>query len=86
MNLAGFRADVLSGPDHLHRDLATRLKELQEYRRPYRDAQAEPDLESFPPARRRAPDNLKASTTPTNKVSATVLEVTAPQSALTTHR
>ena len=61
--------DVLSGPAHLHRDLATRLSELQEYRRPYLDAQAEPDIESFPPARRRAPDNLKASTTPTNKIN-----------------
>jgi len=61
--------DVLSGPAHLHRDLATKLGELQEYRRPYLDAQAEPDIESFPPARRRAPDNLKASTTPTNKVN-----------------
>jgi galactofuranosylgalactofuranosylrhamnosyl-N-acetylglucosaminyl-diphospho-decaprenol beta-1,5/1,6-galactofuranosyltransferase len=61
--------DVLSGPAHLHRDLATRLSELQEYRRPYLDAQAQPDIESFPPARRRAPDNLKASTTPTNKVN-----------------
>jgi galactofuranosylgalactofuranosylrhamnosyl-N-acetylglucosaminyl-diphospho-decaprenol beta-1,5/1,6-galactofuranosyltransferase len=61
--------DVLSGPAHLHRDLATRLSELQEYRRPYTDAQAEPDIESFPPARRRAPDNLKTSTTPTNKVN-----------------
>ena len=61
--------DVLSGPAHLHRDLATRLSELQEYRRPYRDAQAEPDIESFPPARRKAPDNLKASTTPTNKIN-----------------
>jgi galactofuranosylgalactofuranosylrhamnosyl-N-acetylglucosaminyl-diphospho-decaprenol beta-1,5/1,6-galactofuranosyltransferase len=61
--------DVLSGPAHLHRDLATRLSELQEYRRPYLDAQAEPDLESFPPPRRRAPDNLKASSTPTNKIN-----------------
>jgi len=61
--------DVLSGPPHLHRDLATRLSQLREYRRPYLDAQAEPDIESFPPARRRAPDNLKASTTPTNKVN-----------------
>ena len=61
--------DVLSGPDHLHRDLATKRKELQEYRGPYRDAQAAPDLESFPPARRRAADNLKALTTPTNKVN-----------------
>ena len=61
--------DVLSGPAHLHRDLAAKLSDLQEYRRPYADAQAERDIESFPPARRRAPDNLKASTTPTNKIN-----------------
>jgi galactofuranosylgalactofuranosylrhamnosyl-N-acetylglucosaminyl-diphospho-decaprenol beta-1,5/1,6-galactofuranosyltransferase len=61
--------DVLSGPDHLHRDLATRLADLQEYRRRYHDAQGSPELESFPPPRRKAPDNLKAATTPTNKVN-----------------
>ncbi len=59
--------DVLSGPAHLHRDLATRLSELREYRRQFSDAQAASDLESFPPPRRKAPDNLKTSTTPTNK-------------------
>jgi galactofuranosylgalactofuranosylrhamnosyl-N-acetylglucosaminyl-diphospho-decaprenol beta-1,5/1,6-galactofuranosyltransferase len=61
--------DVLSGPGHLHRELPTRLKELREHRLRFTDAQAAADLESFPPARRRAPDNLKASTTPTNKVN-----------------
>jgi galactofuranosylgalactofuranosylrhamnosyl-N-acetylglucosaminyl-diphospho-decaprenol beta-1,5/1,6-galactofuranosyltransferase len=61
--------DVLSGPAHLHRELATKLKELQRYRGQYHDAQGKPDLESFPPPRRRAPDNLKASTTPTNKIN-----------------
>jgi galactofuranosylgalactofuranosylrhamnosyl-N-acetylglucosaminyl-diphospho-decaprenol beta-1,5/1,6-galactofuranosyltransferase len=61
--------DVLSGPAHLHRDLATRLKELQQQRRLYHDGQGEPDLEAFPPPRRKAPDNVKASTTPTNKVN-----------------
>jgi galactofuranosylgalactofuranosylrhamnosyl-N-acetylglucosaminyl-diphospho-decaprenol beta-1,5/1,6-galactofuranosyltransferase len=61
--------DVLAGPDHLHRELATKRQELQDYRSGYNDAQMEPDLESFPPARRRAPDNLKASTTPTNKIN-----------------
>ncbi|HLX48139.1 MAG TPA: glycosyltransferase [Streptosporangiaceae bacterium] len=59
--------DVLSGPDHLHRDLATRLAELQEFRKSYPDAQSKADLESYPPPRRKAPDNVKANTTPTNK-------------------
>jgi galactofuranosylgalactofuranosylrhamnosyl-N-acetylglucosaminyl-diphospho-decaprenol beta-1,5/1,6-galactofuranosyltransferase len=61
--------DVLSGPDHLFRELASKLPQLQEHRRGYNDAQSEPDLETFPPARRKAPDNLKASTTPTNKIN-----------------
>jgi galactofuranosylgalactofuranosylrhamnosyl-N-acetylglucosaminyl-diphospho-decaprenol beta-1,5/1,6-galactofuranosyltransferase len=59
--------DVLAGPAQLHRELATKLKELQQHRREYHDGQSEPDLESFPPPRRKAPDSLKASTTPTNK-------------------
>ena len=58
--------DVLAGPGQLHRDLATKRPQLEEMRRQYTDAQTEADLEAFPPARRRAPDNLKASTTPTN--------------------
>jgi galactofuranosylgalactofuranosylrhamnosyl-N-acetylglucosaminyl-diphospho-decaprenol beta-1,5/1,6-galactofuranosyltransferase len=61
--------DVLSGPDHLHRELSTRLKELQQHRRLYHDGQGEPDLASFPPPRRKAPDNVKAKTTPTNKIN-----------------
>jgi galactofuranosylgalactofuranosylrhamnosyl-N-acetylglucosaminyl-diphospho-decaprenol beta-1,5/1,6-galactofuranosyltransferase len=59
--------DVLAGPGQLHRDLAVKLPQLQQTRGKYDDAQAEADLEAFPPARRRAPDNLKASTTPTNR-------------------
>ncbi|HEV2451791.1 MAG TPA: glycosyltransferase [Streptosporangiaceae bacterium] len=59
--------DLLSGPDHLHRGLGTRQGELQEFRRGFIDAQAQAGLENFPPPRRKAPDNVKASTTPTNK-------------------
>jgi galactofuranosylgalactofuranosylrhamnosyl-N-acetylglucosaminyl-diphospho-decaprenol beta-1,5/1,6-galactofuranosyltransferase len=61
--------DVLSGPGHLHRDLATKRQQLLETRSRFSDAQSKPDLESFPPARRKAPDNLKAATTPTNPVN-----------------
>jgi galactofuranosylgalactofuranosylrhamnosyl-N-acetylglucosaminyl-diphospho-decaprenol beta-1,5/1,6-galactofuranosyltransferase len=61
--------DVLSGPAHLHRELPTKLQELQEFRRQFSDAQTAADIESFPPARRKAPDNVKASTTPTNKIN-----------------
>jgi galactofuranosylgalactofuranosylrhamnosyl-N-acetylglucosaminyl-diphospho-decaprenol beta-1,5/1,6-galactofuranosyltransferase len=47
--------DVLSGPDHLHRDLPVRLAQLQEFRRGFPDAQSQPDPEDFPPPRQRKP-------------------------------
>jgi len=59
--------DVLTGPAHLHRDLLTKLKQLRELRVRFTDAQDAADIESFPPPRRRAPDALKDSTTPTNR-------------------
>jgi galactofuranosylgalactofuranosylrhamnosyl-N-acetylglucosaminyl-diphospho-decaprenol beta-1,5/1,6-galactofuranosyltransferase len=61
--------DVLSGPAHLHRDIGTKLRQLRELRTRFTDAQDSADIESFPPPRRKAPDNLKANTTPTNKVN-----------------
>ncbi len=61
--------DVLTGPDHLHRELGTKLKQLREYRLEFPDAQGAADIESFPPARRRAPEAVKDSTTPTNRVN-----------------
>jgi galactofuranosylgalactofuranosylrhamnosyl-N-acetylglucosaminyl-diphospho-decaprenol beta-1,5/1,6-galactofuranosyltransferase len=59
--------DVLSGPAHLHRDIKTKMKQLRELRAQYPDAQDAADIESFPPPRRRAPEAVKESTTPTNK-------------------
>jgi galactofuranosylgalactofuranosylrhamnosyl-N-acetylglucosaminyl-diphospho-decaprenol beta-1,5/1,6-galactofuranosyltransferase len=59
--------DVLSGPAHLHREIGTKLKQLREFRARFTDAQDAADIESFPPARRRAPEAVKSSTTPTNK-------------------
>jgi galactofuranosylgalactofuranosylrhamnosyl-N-acetylglucosaminyl-diphospho-decaprenol beta-1,5/1,6-galactofuranosyltransferase len=61
--------DVLTGPGHLHREIGTKLPQLRELRGGYRDAADAADIESFPPPRRRAPDELKYSTTPTNKVN-----------------
>jgi galactofuranosylgalactofuranosylrhamnosyl-N-acetylglucosaminyl-diphospho-decaprenol beta-1,5/1,6-galactofuranosyltransferase len=61
--------DVLTGPGHMHREIATKLPQLREVRAPYTDAKADADLESFPPPRRKAPDELKHSTTPTNKLN-----------------
>jgi galactofuranosylgalactofuranosylrhamnosyl-N-acetylglucosaminyl-diphospho-decaprenol beta-1,5/1,6-galactofuranosyltransferase len=60
--------DVLSGPDHLHRELSTKIGQLRQLRTQYQDARHEPDLESFPPPRHRAPDQLKHKTTPASKV------------------
>jgi galactofuranosylgalactofuranosylrhamnosyl-N-acetylglucosaminyl-diphospho-decaprenol beta-1,5/1,6-galactofuranosyltransferase len=59
--------DVLRGPAHLHAEIGTKLAQLREFRLQYADAQGEADLDSFPPPRRRAPEAVKASTTPTNK-------------------
>jgi galactofuranosylgalactofuranosylrhamnosyl-N-acetylglucosaminyl-diphospho-decaprenol beta-1,5/1,6-galactofuranosyltransferase len=61
--------DVLSGPEHLHRDLATKMAGLRALRAGYADAQAAADLDAFPPPRRKPPDNLKAATTPTSKIT-----------------
>jgi len=59
--------DVLSGPEHLHREIGTKLPQLKELRQQYADARGEADLESFPPPRRRAPEAVKDSTSPTNR-------------------
>jgi galactofuranosylgalactofuranosylrhamnosyl-N-acetylglucosaminyl-diphospho-decaprenol beta-1,5/1,6-galactofuranosyltransferase len=59
--------DVLSGPAHLHRDIGTKMRQLRELRAQYPDAQEAADIESFPPPRRRAPEAVKDSMTPTNK-------------------
>jgi len=61
--------DVLSGPDHLHREIGTKLKQLRECQQQFTDARNAADLESFPPPRRRAPEAVRDSTTPTNKLN-----------------
>jgi len=61
--------DVLTGPAHLHRDLLTKMRQLRELRARFTDAQDAADIESFPPPRRRAPDAMKDSLTPTNKLN-----------------
>jgi galactofuranosylgalactofuranosylrhamnosyl-N-acetylglucosaminyl-diphospho-decaprenol beta-1,5/1,6-galactofuranosyltransferase len=59
--------DVLRGPAHLHQEIGTKLPQLREFRLQYADARGEADLDSFPPPRRRAPEAVKSSTTPTNR-------------------
>ena len=47
--------DVLSGPDHLHSVLPTKLAEVNAFRKQFTDAQLEPDPDVFPPVRRKKP-------------------------------
>ncbi len=47
--------DVLSGPEHLHRDLATTLPEVRAVRAGYADAQGSPDPTAFPAVLRTKP-------------------------------
>jgi galactofuranosylgalactofuranosylrhamnosyl-N-acetylglucosaminyl-diphospho-decaprenol beta-1,5/1,6-galactofuranosyltransferase len=65
--------DILSGPQHLHRDLATKLDQIRELRAQYSDARGQPDVESFPPVRQRKPSakgrQLSPPTNPVNLVT-----------------
>ncbi len=47
--------DVLSGPDHLHEVLPTKLAEVNAFRKQFTDAQLEADPDVFPPVRRKKP-------------------------------
>ncbi len=56
--------DVLSGPEHLHRDILTKTAQLRELRARFCDGQLAADLESFPPPRGRAPGLQKELASP----------------------
>ena len=61
--------DLLSGPAHLHADLATKNAQLAVLRADYPDARGEGDIEAFPPVRRRKPPSRgREATSPTNKL------------------
>jgi galactofuranosylgalactofuranosylrhamnosyl-N-acetylglucosaminyl-diphospho-decaprenol beta-1,5/1,6-galactofuranosyltransferase len=45
--------DVLTGPEHLHRDLPVKMAQLRELRMRYTDAQTQRDVYGFPLARRK---------------------------------
>jgi galactofuranosylgalactofuranosylrhamnosyl-N-acetylglucosaminyl-diphospho-decaprenol beta-1,5/1,6-galactofuranosyltransferase len=59
--------DVLTGPDHMHQQIGTKLAELRKLQAGFADAKGAADLETFPPPRRKPPEAVKSSTTPTNK-------------------
>jgi galactofuranosylgalactofuranosylrhamnosyl-N-acetylglucosaminyl-diphospho-decaprenol beta-1,5/1,6-galactofuranosyltransferase len=61
--------DVLDGPEHLHRDILTKMGQLREVRKNYPDSQTKADIEEFPePRRRKPPRRGKEPTSPTNKI------------------
>ena len=47
--------DILSGPDHLHRDLPTKLAEIRAFRAGQDDSVIQKDPLAFPPAKRTKP-------------------------------
>ena len=59
--------DVLTGPDHMHREMGIKLPELRKLAAGFADAEKAADLEAFPPPRRKPPEAVKTTTTPTNK-------------------
>jgi galactofuranosylgalactofuranosylrhamnosyl-N-acetylglucosaminyl-diphospho-decaprenol beta-1,5/1,6-galactofuranosyltransferase len=59
--------DVLTGPDHMHQQIGTKLAELRKLQAGFADAKGAADLQTFPPPRRKPPEAVKSSTTPTNK-------------------
>ena len=73
--------DVLSGPDHLHRDLGIKPAQLRELRSRFTDAQSAPDVESFPPARGRPPGNGTEPAAPASKK-----DIVLKAAAATTHQ
>jgi galactofuranosylgalactofuranosylrhamnosyl-N-acetylglucosaminyl-diphospho-decaprenol beta-1,5/1,6-galactofuranosyltransferase len=61
--------DLLSGPEHLHRDLPTKLAEIRKYRASESDAKVATDPDAFPhPRRRKPPRRGKEPTAPKNFV------------------
>jgi galactofuranosylgalactofuranosylrhamnosyl-N-acetylglucosaminyl-diphospho-decaprenol beta-1,5/1,6-galactofuranosyltransferase len=59
--------DVLSGPEHMHRELASKPRELRELRATFTDARGSKDVEAFPAAKRKKPPRRgKEPTSPSN--------------------
>jgi len=47
--------DILDGPQRMHRDLLERLPHIRQLRKEYDDARSAPDLDDYPPPRRKKP-------------------------------
>ncbi len=61
--------DVLTGPAHLHQQMGGKLAQIRALRAEYPDTASAADLDAFPPPRRKPPEAVKSSTTPTNKLN-----------------
>jgi len=59
--------DIMSGPDHLHRDIATKPAELRDVRSRFVEARSAPDVDAFPAARGRPPADATETDRPTTK-------------------
>ena len=64
--------DILEGPQRMHRDVLERLPELRALRKKYDDSRPQPDLDAYPPPRRKKPPrrgrDTAAPTSPVGKV------------------
>ncbi|HET6877157.1 MAG TPA: glycosyltransferase [Jatrophihabitans sp.] len=62
--------DILDGPDHLHRQLPTKMSELREVRNQFPDSRGKPDIEAFPKVKRlKPPKRGKEPEPPKNPLS-----------------
>ncbi len=64
--------DILDGPERMHRDVLERLPELRALRKRYDDSRPQPELDAYPPPRRKKPPrkgrDVAAPTSPAGKL------------------
>lgn len=69
--------DLLSGPDHMHRDLPTKLAEIRAFRKGQDDSHVETDPRGFPPVRRIKPPKRGKDPTEPKGLAATYVAAAA---------
>ena len=65
--------DLLEGPQHMHRDILTKITELRALRGQFDDSRYAPKLRAYPPVRSNAPRRGHLPTKPLNRQAATML-------------
>jgi galactofuranosylgalactofuranosylrhamnosyl-N-acetylglucosaminyl-diphospho-decaprenol beta-1,5/1,6-galactofuranosyltransferase len=65
--------DLLEGPQHMHRDIPTKIDELREMRKKYDDARYAPRLQAYPPVRGNPPRHGHLPSAPDSKREAAKL-------------